>query len=87
LVLTTPNREYNALFPSLPAGVWRHRDHRFEWSRAEFEDWCGLVAERHGYAVRFAPIGDLHPTLGPPTQMAVFGRNGTLSCADPEVTP
>lgn len=87
LILTTPNREYNALFPSLPAGVWRHRDHRFEWSRAEFEGWCGLVAERHGYAVRFAPIGDLHPSQGPPTQMAVFRCNGALSCADPEVTP
>jgi 3' terminal RNA ribose 2'-O-methyltransferase Hen1 len=35
VVLTTPNAEYNANFESLPAGEFRHRDHRFEWSRDE----------------------------------------------------
>src|SRR5262245_36026891 len=33
VVLTTPNREYNVIWESLPAGVMRHSDHRFEWSR------------------------------------------------------
>jgi hypothetical protein len=32
------------------------------------------VAERHGYAVRFLPVGDVDPEVGPPTQMAVFRR-------------
>ena len=36
-------------FEGLPAGQFRHRDHRFEWTRAEFEAWAGRVAERHGY--------------------------------------
>src|SRR5205085_4658594 len=36
VVLTTPNAEYNVRFPTLPAGNFRHRDHRFEWTRAEF---------------------------------------------------
>src|SRR5205085_9120810 len=31
LIVTTPNADYNALWPSLPAGRFRHRDHRFEW--------------------------------------------------------
>ena len=29
VVLTTPNAEYNANFETLPAGEFRHRDHRF----------------------------------------------------------
>lgn len=43
VVLTTPNREYNPLFPTLPAGALRHRDHRFEWTRAELAElgWQG----------------------------------------------
>ena len=32
--LTTPNAEYNVKWPSLPAGQFRHQDHRFEWTRA-----------------------------------------------------
>ena len=74
VVVTTPNREYNVRFPSLPAGRMRHRDHRFEWSRAEFQQWAGRVATGHGYTVRFLPIGRDDPEVGSPTQMAVFGR-------------
>jgi 3' terminal RNA ribose 2'-O-methyltransferase Hen1 len=74
VVLTTPNREYNARFPSLPAGQMRHRDHRFEWTRAELAAWAVGVADRHGYAVRFQPIGPEDPELGAPSQMAVFSR-------------
>ena len=74
VVLTTPNREYNARFPSLPAGRMRHRDHRFEWSRAEFRDWAARVAASHGYTTRFLPVGRDDPEVGSPTQMAVFSR-------------
>ena len=74
VVVTTPNREYNARFPSLPAGRMRHRDHRFEWSRAEFQQWAARVAMGHGYTARFLAIGREDPELGSPTQMAVFSR-------------
>ena len=74
VVVTTPNVEYNARFPNLPAGAMRHRDHRFEWSRAEFQAWAEGVCERHGYQVEFLPIGDDDPELGPPTQMGVFSQ-------------
>ncbi len=74
VVVTTPNREHNVRFESLPAGQFRHRDHRFEWTRAEFRGWAERVAAERGYAVRFAPIGDEDPDVGPPTQMAVFSR-------------
>ena len=43
VVITTPNREYNILFPTLPPGRMRHDDHRFEWSRAEFHEWANAM--------------------------------------------
>jgi len=75
VVITTPNSEHNVRFANLPAGKFRHPDHRFEWSRAEFHAWCEAVAQRNGYAVRYAPIGDDDPEVGPPTQMAIFTRD------------
>lgn len=74
VVLTTPNVEYNAKFETLPAGQFRHKDHRFEWTRAEFENWAKGAADKYGYAVRFLPVGNEDPSLGAPTQMAVFTR-------------
>lgn len=74
VVVTTPNAEYNALFPQLQAGAFRHPDHRFEWTRAEFSAWAEDVAAQFGYAVTFAGIGDAHAEHGAPTQMAVFAR-------------
>lgn len=74
VVVTTPNAEYNALFLNLAAGAFRHPDHRFEWTRTEFEVWAGAVAQSHGYAVAFSGVGTLDPTFGAPTQMAVFTR-------------
>ncbi|MEA2641850.1 MAG: hypothetical protein QOF51_3244 [Chloroflexota bacterium] len=75
VVLTTPNVEYNVRFESLPAGTLRHRDHRFEWTRAELGEWSSRVAERFGYEVRLEPIGPQDPDVGSPTQMAVFTRS------------
>lgn len=72
VVLTTPNAEYNVRFEGLPAGGFRHKDHRFEWTRAEFEGWAREVAARYGYAIRFLPIGDEDVRVGAPTQMGVF---------------
>ena len=72
VVVTTPNREYNVMWPSLPAGAMRHADHRFEWTQAEFESWANLVAERYGYGVEFNPIGPVEESIGAPSQMAVF---------------
>ncbi len=73
-VVTTPNREYNAVFGE-DAGM-RHADHRFEWTRAEFRAWAETAANEHGYGVRFEDVGDVHPEYGPVTQMAVFTRGG-----------
>ena len=74
IALTTPNAEYNVRWPSLPAGRFRHRDHRFEWPRAEFAAWAHGVAERFGYDTRFLPVGPEDPDVGAPTQLCVFSR-------------
>jgi 3' terminal RNA ribose 2'-O-methyltransferase Hen1 len=72
VVVTTPNVEYNAKFETLPAGQFRHKDHRFEWARADFQSWAERIGARFGYGVRFLPIGPEDPQLGSPTQMGVF---------------
>lgn len=74
VVVTTPNAEYNVMWETLPAGQFRHPDHRFEWTRSEFTAWANGVAKRHGYAVRYLPVGPEDARVGPPTQMAVFTR-------------
>lgn len=77
VVVTTPNAEHNARYPGLAAGAFRHRDHRFEWTRAQFRGWAAQAGRRFGYDVRFLPVGGDDPLAGPPTQMAVFSRTGT----------
>ena len=74
VLITTPNAEYNPLFPTLPSGRFRHKDHRFEWTRSEFQRWAHQNADRFGYKVRFLPIGLADPIAGPPTQMGVFEK-------------
>jgi 3' terminal RNA ribose 2'-O-methyltransferase Hen1 len=74
VVVTTPNAEYNALFPTLAAGAFRHPDHRFEWTRAEFRAWASGVEARYGYRAAFSGVGEDHPQLGPVSQVAVFSR-------------
>ncbi len=74
VVLTTPNSEYNVMWESLPAGQFRHTDHRFEWTRLEFQDWANRVAGHHGYTVRFVPVGPVDEQVGSPTQMGIFER-------------
>lgn len=76
VVLTSPNREYNALWDLEKSGQkFRHPDHRFEWTRSEFQTWATGIAGRCGYKVTFLPVGPEDAKLGPPTQMAVFTLN------------
>lgn len=72
VIVTTPNAEYNVLFGNLPAGKFRHNDHRFEWTRQEFQDWANSIASQFEYSVSFEDIGNKHETLGAPTQAGVF---------------
>lgn len=72
VVLTTPNREYNVTWETLEAGRFRHPDHRFEWTRQEFQQWANDIAGRFGYRLRFVAVGPEDEKLGPPTQMVIF---------------
>lgn len=95
-VVTTPNWEYNSLIHAVSGmpdtGVYgrdgtplRCSDHRFEWTRAEFEHWARKLAEEYGYSVSFSGIGVLileeeirvetgqvGKDVGKASQMAVF---------------
>lgn len=74
IVLTTPNVEYNVRFENLPAGGFRHKDHRFEWTRDQFSEWAHSIASKHGYEVRLLPVGPEDSVVGAPTQMAIFKK-------------
>ena len=72
VVITTPNVEYNVLYENLSAGTMRHKDHRFEWSRAEFQTWANEICTIYNYKVTFENLGEIDENVGAPSQMAVF---------------
>lgn len=83
VIVTTPNRDYNALFEGMPPDTLRHPDHRFEWTRAEFQAWSSRVAGTHGYTHQIHPLGPEDATHGAPSQMAVFTL-GVSGAGQPE---
>lgn len=92
VIITTPNCEFNVLFPQLRGGKLRHWDHRFEWNRRQFEDWCNAAADSYGYSVSFTGVGDPPDEfrhVGHCSQIAVFERlssQPTLSAKEEQVT-
>ena len=76
VVLTTPNREYNVTWENVGLERLRHPDHRFEWTRDEFQSWAEGIASRYGYGVHFLPVGPVDEAARPPTQMGIFTRSG-----------
>ncbi|KAJ3002584.1 Small RNA 2'-O-methyltransferase [Thoreauomyces humboldtii] len=81
MVVSTPNAEFNVHFPGLKYGTadstFRHWDHRFEWTRAEFQHWANTAAQKYGYSVQFSGVGILESGLddaGHCTQFATFVR-------------
>lgn len=74
VIVTTPNADYNPLYPSLPAGSFRHDDHRFEWTREQFRDWAERVGARYGYTAELRSVGAEDAVHGAPTQLAILRR-------------
>ncbi|XP_013405199.1 small RNA 2'-O-methyltransferase-like [Lingula anatina] len=74
VVMTTPNAEFNVLFPDF-SGM-RHWDHKFEWTRQEFNSWCLNLARLHGYTVEFGGVGEPPEgtDVGFCSQLAIFER-------------
>ncbi|XP_020114657.1 small RNA 2'-O-methyltransferase-like isoform X1 [Ananas comosus] len=97
LVVSTPNYEYNPILQrsSVPnkeddsedkSGPckFRNNDHKFEWTRAQFEHWANKLILRHDYSVEFSGVGGLgNIEPGFASQIAVFRRN-ILNLADEE---
>ena len=78
--------EYSVKFEQLPAGKLRHLDHRFEWTRSEFQHWAQEICSNYKYSVEFGSIGEIDPEVGSPTQMAIF-RLELESSAIGEILP
>jgi len=72
IILTTPNKEFNATWEKMREGSMRHDDHRFEWTRKEFADWANRVGGTYNYGVEIVSIGDEEQNTGAPSQMAIF---------------
>ncbi|XP_034737411.1 small RNA 2'-O-methyltransferase isoform X3 [Etheostoma cragini] len=76
VIVSTPNFEFNHLFHQ-PAG-FRHSDHKFEWTRAEFKSWALKVCLEYGYEVEFTGVGQAPPgqqdRVGFCSQIGVFRR-------------
>jgi hypothetical protein len=90
LIVSTPNYEYNVILQksSLPSQEedpdektqsqsckFRNHDHKFEWTREQFNRWAAELATKHNYSVEFSGVGgsaDLEPGFA--SQIAVFKR-------------
>lgn len=73
-IFTTPNADFNILFENFNG--MRHLDHKFEWSRVQFEDWSRNITIRFPfYSVYFLGVGQGVPgteKFGCVSQVAVF---------------
>jgi small RNA 2'-O-methyltransferase len=88
-LVTTPSYTFNARFHApgapRPGGfadptgrterIFRHHDHQFEWTPAEFGAWCHTAADLWGYEL--AHFGG----VGTPREADPYGRDDELGCA------
>jgi len=85
IIISTPNKEYNQCIKGFDLDTLRHYDHKFEWTRKEFQVWCEEQMKKFdGYEVTYQTVGRLHPSAeedfwsvvkyGRCTQIAVFKR-------------
>jgi len=95
IVISTPNREYNKCIKGFDLNTFRHHDHKFEWTREEFQNWCEVqISNYEGYEVSYQTVGRLHSAAeedffsvkdhGRCTQIAVFKRKPDAAGPDLE---
>ncbi|XP_052862391.1 uncharacterized protein LOC128269078 [Anopheles cruzii] len=81
-LFSTPNAEYNVLFDGLLPNGFRHDDHKFEWTRAQFQGWASDICTRYpDYCVKYFGIGPPpanSEAVGYVSQLAVFVRKDFL---------
>ncbi|KAJ4976047.1 hypothetical protein NE237_001153 [Protea cynaroides] len=101
LIVSTPNYEYNSILQrtdlsnkdedsdekmqSLPC-KFRNHDHKFEWTREQFNKWASDLAMRHNYSVEISGVGgsaDVEPGFA--SQIAIFRRGPIdVECSENE---
>ncbi len=59
VIITTPNSDYNKHL--IMPGKFRHNEHFFEWSYAEFKAWADTVCAAYNYDAEIIPAGGLLP--------------------------
>ena len=79
VIITTPNIEYNVLFPELNnSSKLRHWDHKFEWNRSQFTSWCQSIVDSYPqYTYEMTGVGEPPnhmKDIGFCTQIAIFSR-------------
>uniref|UniRef100_A0A0A9CZY1 Small RNA 2'-O-methyltransferase n=1 Tax=Arundo donax TaxID=35708 RepID=A0A0A9CZY1_ARUDO len=87
LIVSTPNYEYNPILqrsampnkedePEENTGPckFRNHDHKFEWTRAQFQIWATDLAVKHNYSVEFNGVGGTGDEPGYASQIAVFRK-------------
>lgn len=90
LLITTPSYTFNARFtaPDAPESarsgfrdptgrtsrIFRHSDHKFEWTVEEFTQWCVTTAVEWGYDVEVSGVGRAQ-------EQDEWGRDDDLGCA------
>ncbi|XP_077573510.1 small RNA 2'-O-methyltransferase isoform X1 [Stigmatopora nigra] len=81
VIISTPNSEFNPLFPGMFG--FRHTDHKFEWTRMEFQSWSQNVCSVFGYMAEFTGVGKPPPGqedhIGFCTQIGVFHKLETTN--------
>ena len=71
-IVTTPNADFNVNFGK-PG--FRHPDHKFEWTRNQFQTWIEEVKSDYGYEVdRVTGVGDIGNGTGHCSQVVVMRR-------------
>ena len=76
---TTPNKDFNIHF-EMNDSEMRHPDHKFEFTKNEFETFCRSLALKYNYSIEFYGVGslDVVNTRGYCSQIAIFWRNSSL---------
>lgn len=84
VIISTPNAEFNVLFTGLnETSKLRHWDHKFEWTRQQFQEWCHSIAHKYdGYRFELTGVGEPpvdRQDIGFCTQIATFNKTETES--------
>ncbi|XP_057544786.1 small RNA 2'-O-methyltransferase [Amaranthus tricolor] len=102
LIVSTPNYEYNVILQksnqvsevedpddksSSQPCKFRNHDHKFEWTREQFNCWATDLAAKYNYSVEFSGVGGIAGVEpGFASQIAVFRRNQCQALIDSKAT-